>query len=69
MESSGFVVAVLLVVFSTAIQDGSADLEEAWEKYLVNNNELVFTFKIPAATISIIILPRSLYVLIRSNSR
>jgi hypothetical protein len=41
MESSGFVVAVLLVVFSTAIQEGSADLEEAWEKYLVNNNEFV----------------------------
>ncbi|EFX84067.1 hypothetical protein DAPPUDRAFT_239330 [Daphnia pulex] len=35
MESSGFFVAVLLAVFSTAIQDGSADLEEAWEKYLV----------------------------------
>jgi hypothetical protein len=41
MESSVFFVAVLLVVFSTAIQDGSADLEEAWEKYLVNNNEFV----------------------------
>ncbi|XP_046455084.1 zingipain-2-like isoform X2 [Daphnia pulex] len=35
MESSGFFVAVLLVVSSTAIQFGSADLEEAWEKYLV----------------------------------